>query len=76
MHVCDAPCPQVWVSEVMLQQTRVQTVIAYFNRWVERWPDVAALAQASIEEVNEVSVPFDVPLALLRGSKPTFDVPL
>ncbi|XP_052198379.1 adenine DNA glycosylase isoform X5 [Diospyros lotus] len=44
----------VWVSEVMLQQTRVQTVIDYFNRWVQRWPTVGHLACASIEEVNEM----------------------
>ena len=39
----------VWVSEIMLQQTRVQTVINYFNRWMEKWPTVEHLAQASIE---------------------------
>lgn len=39
----------VWVSEVMLQQTRVQTVIEYFNRWMEKWPTIHHLAQASIE---------------------------
>ncbi|KVI11470.1 adenine DNA glycosylase [Cynara cardunculus var. scolymus] len=44
----------VWVSEIMLQQTRVQTVINYFNRWMEKWPSVHHLAQASIEEVNEM----------------------
>jgi A/G-specific adenine glycosylase len=36
----------IWVSEVMLQQTRVDTVIPYFERWLERFPDVAALADA------------------------------
>ncbi|KAL0458994.1 UNVERIFIED_CONTAM: Adenine DNA glycosylase [Sesamum latifolium] len=44
----------VWVSEVMLQQTRVQTVVDYFNRWMEKWPSIHHLAQASIEEVNEM----------------------
>ncbi|KAL7113690.1 hypothetical protein ACP275_04G076000 [Erythranthe tilingii] len=44
----------VWVSEVMLQQTRVQTVIDYFNRWMGKWPTIHHLAQASIEEVNEM----------------------
>ncbi|KAI3781716.1 hypothetical protein L2E82_11739 [Cichorium intybus] len=44
----------VWVSEIMLQQTRVQTVVNYFNRWMEKWPTVQHLAQASIEEVNEM----------------------
>lgn len=39
----------VWVSEVMLQQTRVQTVIDYFNRWMLKWPTLHHLAQASLE---------------------------
>ncbi|KAM7263518.1 hypothetical protein ACFE04_001201 [Oxalis oulophora] len=45
---------EVWVSEVMLQQTRVQTVIHYYNRWMTKWPTVHHLAKASIEEVNEM----------------------
>lgn len=39
----------VWVSEVMLQQTRVETVIDYYNRWMERWPTLHHLARASLE---------------------------
>ena len=39
----------VWVSEVMLQQTRVQTVIGYYNRWMEKWPTINHLALASLE---------------------------
>jgi A/G-specific adenine glycosylase len=46
------PTPyRVWVSEIMLQQTQVATVIPYFERFVERFPDVAALAAAPIDEV-------------------------
>ncbi len=41
----------VWVSEVMLQQTQVAVVIAYFERWMQRFPTLADLAQASLEEV-------------------------
>jgi A/G-specific adenine glycosylase len=41
----------VWVSEIMLQQTRVETVIPYYQRWMERFPDFATLAQASLGEV-------------------------
>ncbi len=41
----------VWISEVMLQQTQVAVVIAYFERWMQRFPTVADLAQASLEEV-------------------------
>lgn len=42
---------RVWVSEVMLQQTQVQTVIPYFERFMQRFPDVAALAAAPADEV-------------------------
>ncbi len=41
----------IWVSEIMLQQTQVQTVIPYWNRWMEAFPDVHALATASEERV-------------------------
>lgn len=43
----------VWVSEIMLQQTRVATVIDYFERWMVRFPDVRALARASLDDVLE-----------------------
>lgn len=42
---------RVWLSEIMLQQTQVVTVIPYFERFVARFPDVAALAVASEDEV-------------------------
>ena len=41
----------IWVSEAMLQQTRVETVIPYYERFLARFPDVAALAGAELEEV-------------------------
>lgn len=41
----------VWVSEIMLQQTRVDTVIPYFQRWMARFPNVTALAEAPLDEV-------------------------
>ncbi len=40
-----------WIAEIMLQQTRVDTVIPYFERWLERFPNIASLAAASEEEV-------------------------
>ncbi|XP_029815801.1 adenine DNA glycosylase-like, partial [Manacus vitellinus] len=43
-----------WVSEIMLQQTQVATVIDYYNRWMQKWPTLQALAQASLEEVNKL----------------------
>ncbi|MGZ8187765.1 MAG: A/G-specific adenine glycosylase [Methylosarcina sp.] len=42
---------RVWVSETMLQQTQVATVIPYFCSFMERFPHVDALAQASVDEV-------------------------
>lgn len=41
----------VWISEIMLQQTRVETVIPYFHRWMERFPTIAELACASQQDV-------------------------
>lgn len=42
---------RVWLSEIMLQQTQVTTVIPYYQRFVGRFPDVAALAAAPVEDV-------------------------
>ena len=42
---------RVWLSEVMLQQTTVQAVAPYFTAFLARWPDVAALAAAPVEDV-------------------------
>jgi A/G-specific adenine glycosylase len=41
----------VWLSEIMLQQTGVKTVGPYFERFLARWPDVAALGRASLDDV-------------------------
>ena len=45
---------RVWVSEVMLQQTQVKTVISYYQRFIERYPDVTTLSQAPLQEVLKV----------------------
>jgi A/G-specific adenine glycosylase len=42
---------RVWLSEVMLQQTQVSTVLGYYARFLERFPDVLALAAAELDEV-------------------------
>jgi A/G-specific adenine glycosylase len=42
---------KVWLSEIMLQQTTVKTVAPYYARFVARWPTVAALAEASLDDV-------------------------
>jgi A/G-specific DNA glycosylase len=48
---CDPTPYRVWVSEVMLQQTQVATVIPYFERFMARFPVVTDLAAASVDEV-------------------------
>ena len=42
---------RIWLSEVMLQQTQVATVIPYYRRFLERFPDVRKLARADLEAV-------------------------
>lgn len=42
---------RIWLSEIMLQQTQVSTVIPYYERFLQRFPDVVALAAAPTEEV-------------------------
>jgi A/G-specific adenine glycosylase len=41
----------IWISEAMLQQTRVETVIPYYQRFLERFPDVETLASADLDDV-------------------------
>jgi A/G-specific adenine glycosylase len=41
----------VWISEVMLQQTQVATVVPYFNRFIARYPDVFTLASAGLQDI-------------------------
>ncbi|MCO6412761.1 MAG: A/G-specific adenine glycosylase [Thiogranum sp.] len=46
------PTPyRVWVSEIMLQQTQVSTVIPYYQHFMERFPDLRSLADAALDEV-------------------------
>jgi len=44
---------RVWLSEIMLQQTQVQTVIPYYLRFIARFPDLASLSQASLNDVMQ-----------------------
>jgi A/G-specific adenine glycosylase len=41
----------IWVSEIMLQQTQIATVIPYYERWMKRFPSVRALAKADLDAV-------------------------
>jgi A/G-specific adenine glycosylase len=45
------PAYHVWLSEIMLQQTTVATVIPYFEAFLKRWPNIEALARAELDEV-------------------------
>ena len=56
----------IWVSETMLQQTRVETVRSYFPRFMARFPSLAALAQAPLEDVLKCWEG----LGYYRGAKP------
>lgn len=51
----DCPTPyRVWISEIMLQQTRVEAVIPYFNRFVSELPDVVALSKVDDDYLNKL----------------------
>ena len=42
---------KIWISEVMLQQTTVNAVIPYYEKWIIKYPTIQALAKASLEKV-------------------------
>ena len=42
---------RTWISEIMLQQSQVKTVIPYFNAWIKKFPDIHSLSNATIDEV-------------------------
>lgn len=42
---------EIWISEVMLQQTQVKTILPYYQRWMQRFPDLTSVANASEEEL-------------------------
>src|SRR5213080_1670167 len=44
----------IWVSEIMLQQTQVKTVLPYWKRWMRALPDITALASASGEQIHKL----------------------
>jgi len=51
-HTQDPYC--IWISEVMLQQTQVKTVLPYYGRFLKRFPDVTHLAKADLQQVLKV----------------------
>lgn len=45
---------RIWVSEVMLQQTQVVTVVSYYNRWIRRFPTIEDIASADVDSALEL----------------------
>ncbi|MEP6928055.1 MAG: A/G-specific adenine glycosylase [Ginsengibacter sp.] len=45
---------KIWISEIILQQTRVQQGLAYYNRFIKAWPDIQSLASAPEQEVYKL----------------------
>ena len=45
---------RIWISEIMAQQTQIQQLLPYYKRWMEKWPSILHLSQATIEEVNKI----------------------
>lgn len=43
----------IWISEIMLQQTQVRPIIPYYIRWMERFPDINAVAEANLDTILE-----------------------
>lgn len=44
----------VWISEIMLQQTTVKTVIPYFKKWIERWPTLKDFSRSNMHEILDM----------------------
>ena len=42
---------KIWISEIMLQQTQVQTVIPYYNRWIDKFPDIESVANTNMDSL-------------------------
>jgi A/G-specific adenine glycosylase len=45
---------KIWISEIMLQQTQVKTVIPYYERWLDRFPTVESIANADLQDILKV----------------------
>ncbi len=45
---------KIWISEIILQQTRVQQGLVYYNRFIDAWPDIKSLAKAKEQEVYKL----------------------
>ena len=42
---------KIWLSEIMLQQTQVKTVIPYYNKWIKKYPTLESVAKSNIDDL-------------------------
>ena len=59
----------IWLSEVMLQQTQVKTVIDYYNKFIHRFPTIEALSEAKEESIGKVLDIIAVPAIFIQQLK-------
>ena len=45
---------KIWLSEIMLQQTQVQTVIPYYNKWIKKYPTLESVAKSNIDDLLKI----------------------
>ena len=45
---------KIWISEIMLQQTQVSTVIEYYNRWIDKFPTIEKLSKYHIDVILDL----------------------
>lgn len=42
---------RIWISEIMAQQTQIETMLKYYDQWMQKWPDLQSLSQASLADI-------------------------
>ena len=45
---------KIWLSEIMLQQTQVKTVIPYYNKWIKKYPTLESVAKSNIDDLLKI----------------------
>ena len=54
----------IWLSEIMLQQTQVKTVIPFYNRWIEQFPDFESVTRAHLDSLLMIGKAWDITTAV------------
>ena len=60
---------KIWISEIMLQQTQVATVIPYYNKWIKKYPTLESVAKSNIDDLLKIWE--GLGLSLIHISEPT-----